>query len=55
MRRTETAARRPPFQQQIVAGQIELPRPPQLIRVPAPRDSAAQPLKLPNLLAVAPS
>ena len=43
------------FQQQIVAGQIELPRPPQLIRVPAPRIPLAQPLKLPNLLAFAPS
>jgi TonB family protein len=42
------------FQQQIVAGQIELPRPPQLIRVPAPEIPLAQPLKLPNLLAVAP-
>jgi hypothetical protein len=38
------------YQQQIVAGQIELPRPPQLIRVPAPRIPLAQPLKLPNLL-----
>jgi TonB family protein len=43
------------FQQQIVAGQIELPRPPQLIRVPAPQIPLAQPLKLPNLLAVAPT
>ncbi len=42
------------FQQQIVAGQIELPRPPQLIRVPAPEIPLAQALKLPNLLAVAP-
>jgi TonB family protein len=42
------------FQQQIVAGQIELPRPPQLIRVPAPQIPLAQPLKLPNLLAAAP-
>ena len=56
----EAADAKPPralrrFQQQIVAGQIELPRPPQLIRVPAPQIPLAQPLKLPNLLAVAPS
>ena len=43
------------FHQEIVAGQIELPRPPQLIRVPAPRIPLAQPLKLPNLLMAAPS
>jgi TonB family protein len=43
------------FEQQIVAGQIELPRPPQLIRVPAPEIPLAQPLNLPNLLAVAPA
>src|ERR1035438_3771690 len=42
------------FQQQFVAGQIELPRPPQLIRVPAPEIPLAQPRMLPNLLAVAP-
>jgi len=55
----ETADKRRPrahriFQQQIVAGRIELPRPPQLIRVPAPEIQLAKPLKLPNLLAVAP-
>jgi TonB family protein len=54
-----TADARPPravrrFPQQIVAGQIELPRPPQLIRVPAPEISLPEALKLPNLLAVAP-
>jgi TonB family protein len=42
------------FRQPIVAGKTELPRPPQLIRVPAPQISLARPLKLPNLLAVAP-
>ena len=42
------------FPQQLVAGQIELPRPPQLIRVPAPQIALAQPLELPNLLAAAP-
>jgi len=42
------------FQQQIVAGKIELPRPPQLIRVPAPEITLPRALKLPNLLAVAP-
>ncbi|MGA2275239.1 MAG: TonB family protein [Bryobacteraceae bacterium] len=55
----EAADAKPPrafrrFQQQIVARQIELLRPPQLIRVPAPEIPLAQPLKLPNLLAVAP-
>jgi len=55
----ETADQKPPrarrrFQQQIVAGQIELPRPPQLIRVPAPQIPLAQALKLPNLLMAAP-
>jgi len=52
------ASQQPPrahyiFHQQIVAGQIELPRPPQLIRVPAPEIRLAQPLKLPNMLAAA--
>ena len=42
------------FRQRIVAGKTELPRPPQLIRIPAPQISLARPLKLPNLLAVAP-
>ncbi|MGO9012048.1 MAG: TonB family protein [Bryobacteraceae bacterium] len=41
------------FQQQIVAGKIELPRPPQLIRVPAPEIPLPRPLKMPNLLAIA--
>jgi periplasmic protein TonB len=55
----ETVDPKPPrahriFQQQIVVGQIELPRPPQLIRVPAPQIPLAQPLKLPNLLAAEP-
>ena len=55
----ERAKRQPPrarrkFHQQIVAGQIELPRPPQLIRVPAPEIRLAQALKLPNVLATAP-
>ena len=42
------------FQQQIVARQIELLRPPQLIRVPAPEIPLLQPLELPNVLAAAP-
>jgi TonB family protein len=55
----ERADARPPrarriFRQQIVAGQIELPRPPQLIRVPAPEIRLVRPLELPNLLAAAP-
>ncbi|MGB7762355.1 MAG: hypothetical protein WBL61_21150, partial [Bryobacteraceae bacterium] len=55
----EAAEPKPPrafrkFQQQIVAKQVELLRPPQLIRVPAPEIPLAQPLELPNLLAVAP-
>jgi len=54
----EVASQQPPrahliYHQQIVAGQIELPRPPQLIRVPAPEIRLAQPLKLPNMLAAA--
>ena len=56
----ERANERPPrarriFHQQIVAGQIELPRPPQLIRVPAPEIRLAEALKLPNVLAAAPA
>jgi TonB family protein len=56
----ERAKQRPPrarriFRQQIVAGQIELPRPPQLIRVPAPEIRLAEALKLPNVLATAPA
>jgi len=55
----ETADAKPPrahriFQQQIVARQIELPRPPQLIRVPAPEIRLVRPLNLPNVLAAAP-
>jgi len=55
----EAADSKPPrarrrFPQQIVARQIELPRPPQLIRVPAPEISLVHALKLPNLIAAAP-
>jgi len=42
------------FPQQLVAGRIDLPRPPQLIRVPAPQIALPEPLALPNVLAVAP-
>jgi len=42
------------FPQQLVAGRIDLPRPPQLIRVAAPQIALPAPLALPNVLAVAP-
>lgn len=55
----EAADSRPPrahilYRQQIAARQADLPRPPQLIRVPAPEIRLIQALKLPNLLAIAP-
>jgi len=55
----EPADSRPPrarilYRQQIVARQIDLPRPPQLIRVPAPEISLVRALKLPNMVVAAP-
>ena len=42
------------FPQSIVAGEKDLPVPPQLIRMPAPKIDLPKPLALPNVLAVAP-
>jgi len=42
------------YRQQIVVRKADLPRPPQLIRVPAPEIPLARPLRLPNFLAAAP-
>jgi TonB family protein len=42
------------FQQNLVAGEKDLPLPPQLIRVPQPKIDLLRALALPNVLAVAP-
>ncbi|HWC95464.1 MAG TPA: energy transducer TonB [Candidatus Sulfopaludibacter sp.] len=42
------------FPQQVVAGEKDLPAPPQLIRMPAPKIALPKELALPNVLAVAP-